>query len=91
MTNEEKYKNVQYLYSAAKNQPKSFQIGLLSILLAWGPKANIYDMELFKQFAEFNEKLNSHNSVMKTVLKTVRKKLFDRHENTNWASHFRVL
>ena len=91
MTNEEKYKNVQFLYNAAKNQPKSFYVGLLQILLAWGPKANIYDMELFKQFADFHEKLNSHNSVMKTVLKAVRKKLYDRHENTNWASYFKTL
>ena len=63
-------------------------MGLLQILLAWGPKANVYDMELFKQFAEFHEKLNSHNSVMQSVLKAVRKKLFDKHENTNWAGYF---
>ena len=66
-------------------------MGLLQILLAWGPKANVYEMELFKQFAEFHEKLNSHNSVMQSVLKAVRKKLFDKHENMNWAGYFNAL
>ena len=57
MTNEEKYNNVKFLYQASKtdSQPQSFQMGLLAILLAWGPKAQTYDYDLFKKFVEYTE------------------------------------
>jgi hypothetical protein len=30
-------------------------MGLLAILLAWGPKAQKYDKDLFKKLAEYQE------------------------------------
>lgn len=51
MTNLQKYENMLSVFKAAKQDkmPKSLQMQLLGHVLALGPKASIYDAELFSE------------------------------------------
>ena len=66
-------------------------MGLLMIVLAWGPKANIYNFALFKIFAEFTDKVQGGGSLLSGLTNAVKKKLFDRHQGNNFQKEFSTL
>jgi len=59
MTNLQKYENMLSVFKAAKQDkmPKSLQMQLLGHVFALGPKASIYDAELFSELVACRELL----------------------------------
>ena len=86
MTNEQKLANLKKLYEAAKQQglPKSLQFSLIEQILKIGPKVNVYDKDLFKQFVAWKE-----SRYKNSVTKAIASKLFDSHQNANWSTYLR--
>ena len=59
-------------------------MSLLHIALAWGPKANIYNFELFKKYIEFIDKDLGGGGVLANITTGLKHKFFDKHRVRNF-------
>ena len=58
---------------------------MIEQILKIGPKVNVYDKDLFKQYVGWKES-RSGNQGIKDMLTS---KMFDSHQNADWGSYLR--
>ena len=63
-------------------------MSLLHIALAWGPKANIYNFELFKKYIEFIDKDLGGGGVLANITTGIKQKFFDKHSIRYFENSF---
>ena len=91
LSSQQKYENCLYLYKAASNQPESFKMALVPYALHWGPKANIYDFELFKKYVEYQDNIMGGGGMLTELKYMLKQKLFDRNMGSTFHNVFVTL
>jgi hypothetical protein len=86
MTNTQKYENLISLYRAAKSEgmPKSLQMLFLDSALSYGPKACVFDLDLFNEILKWKEYKYGGGSTAKKIGNFFAQAMFDSHENKYW-------
>lgn len=93
MTNAQKYENMISLYRDAKSDgmPKSLQYLFLENALALGPKACVYDLDLFNELVKWKEYKYGGGSTAQKIGNFFANALLDSHENKYWGDCIRNL
>ena len=63
-------------------------MALLPNALYWGPKANIYDFELFKKYVEYQDKMMGGGGLLGELKTALKQKFFDRHMGSKFHNMY---
>jgi hypothetical protein len=76
------------VYRAARHDsmPKSLQMQLLNETLKLGPKACIYDVDLFNELIKWKEHIHGGGTTAQKIGTFFTSTIYDSHQNKDWSS-----